>query len=488
MVYDVAIIGAGIIGTSLARELTKYRLMVAIFEKHPDVAMGATKANSAIVHGGYAEGNDTLKGRLCIEGRRRFRELEDELHFGFSETGSLVVSTDDDLEPLEKLLKSGMENGLDDISIIGSDEIRKLEPNISYEVRNALLCKGAGICSPYGMAIAMAENAVENGADLYLSTEVTGIEREDGIFSIGTDNGDFKASFVVNCAGVMSDRVARMAGANGFEILPRSGEYLLFAKGTGKLLKHVIFQLPTAMGKGVLVTPTIHGNLLIGPDASDTGDREDTSTHAERLKDVYIKAKKLYPDIDGGSFLRSFTGIRARSSTGDFLIGPSNIKGFINAAGIQSPGLTASPAITRLLVEILEREGLKLENKASFNPYRKPKELSSKDLPYREVDRLSRLPEGNRERIVCRCEQVTEGEIADSMDRGIAVTTIDGIKRRTRAAMGWCQGTFCRARIIETMERLTGELPDGSYDIERSGVSRVEKHEFLDFLKSEQGD
>lgn len=487
MVHDVAIIGAGIIGTSLARELTRYRLRVAIFEKQPDVAMGATKANSAIVHGGYAEGSDTLKGRLCIEGRRRFQELEDELHFGFSETGSLLVSSDDDIEPLERLLRSGIENGLDDISIIGREEIRKLEPNISEEVRNALFCKGAGICSPYGMAIAMAENAVENGADLYLSTEVTGIERKEGIFTLSTDKGDFKASFVVNCAGVMSDKVARMAGADGFEILPRSGEYLLFAKGTGKLLKHVIFQLPTAMGKGVLVAPTIHGNLLIGPDASDTGDREDTSTHAGRLQDVYIQAKKLYPDIDGGSFLRSFAGIRARSSTGDFLIGPSNIKGFINAAGIQSPGLTASPAITRLLVEILEKEGLKLEYEASFNPYRKPAELSPKDLPYREVDRLSKLPEGNRERIVCRCEQVTEGEIADSMDRGIAVTTIDGIKRRTRAAMGWCQGTFCRSRIIGTMEKITGESPDGSYDIERSGVSRVEKHKFLDFLRSEQG-
>ena len=483
MVHDVAIIGAGIIGTSLARELTRYRLKVVIFEKHPDVAMGSTKANSAIVHGGYAERHETLKGRLCIEGRRRFRELEDELHFGFSETGSLLVSSDDDLEPLERLLESGIKNGLDDISIIGMEEIRKLEPNISEGVKNALYCKGAGICSPYGMAIAMAENAVENGADLFLSTEVTGIERENGIFTLVTDKGDFQASFVINCAGVMADRVAGMAGADGFEILPRSGEYLLFAKGTGKLLQHVVFQLPTAMGKGVLVTPTIHGNLLIGPDASDSGDREDTSTHAERLQDVYNQAKKLYPDIDGESFLRSFSGIRARSSTGDFIIGPSNVKGFINAAGIQSPGLTASPAIARMLVGILEKEGLKLEPVNSFDPFRKAMESSPKDLPYREVDRLSKLPSGSRERIVCRCEQVTEGEIADSMERGIAVTTVDGIKRRTRAAMGWCQGTYCRARIVETMERLTGELPDGSYDIESSGVSRIEKQGFLNFLK-----
>jgi len=357
MVHDVAIIGGGIIGTSLARELTRYRLKIAIFEKHPDVSMGATKANSAIVHGGYAEGSDTLKGRLCIEGRRRFRELEDELHFGFTETGSLLVSLEDDKEPLERLLRSGIENGLTDLSIIGREEIRELEPNISEEARNALFCKGAGICSPYGMAIAMAENAVENGADLFLSTEVTGIERENGIFNLSTDKGDFQAAFVVNCAGVMSDRVARMAGADGFEILPRSGKYLLFARGTGKLLEHVVFQLPTVMGKGVLVTPTIHGNLLIGPDAAEVEDREDTSTHQERLKNVYNQAKKLYPDIKGESFLRSFTGIRARSSTGDFVIGPSNIKGFINAAGIQSPGLTASPAIAHLLVGYWRRKG-----------------------------------------------------------------------------------------------------------------------------------
>ena len=484
MVHDVAIIGGGIIGTSLARELTRYRLKIAIFEKHPDVSMGATKANSAIVHGGYAEGSDTLKGRLCIEGRRRFRELEDELHFGFTETGSLLVSLQDNKEPLERLLRSGIENGLTDLSIIGREEIREMEPNISEEARNALFCKGAGICSPYGMAIAMAENAVENGADLFLSTEVTGIERENGIFNLSTDKGDFQAAFVVNCAGVMSDRVARMAGADGFEILPRSGEYLLFARGTGKLLEHVVFQLPTVMGKGVLVTPTIHGNLLIGPDATDVEDREDTSTHKDRLQNVYNQAKKLYPDIKGESFLRSFTGIRARSSTGDFVIGPSNIKGFINAAGIQSPGLTASPAIAHLLVRILEEEGLRLEPEASFNPFRKPLEASPKDLPYREVDRLSRLPVGKRERIVCRCEQVTEGEIADSMDRGIEVTTVDGIKRRTRAAMGWCQGTFCRQRIAAAMEDLTGKLPDGSYDIERSGVSRIEKNAFLDFLKA----
>lgn len=484
--YDVIIIGAGIVGTTIARDLSKTKAKVLVLEKGIDVSMGATKANSAIVHGGYAEKHEALKGRLCYKGRTQFKRLDEELNFGFEETGSLVITEEDDKEGLEKLMENGIKNGLDDLSIIGPEEIRKLEPELSHDVKWALYCKGAGICSPYEMAIAMMENAIENGGELKLENEVIGIEKDDDKFTVTTNQGVFESKYLVNAAGVYTDEIAKMVGADTFDILPRSGEYLLFTRGTGDPINTVIFQMPTKYGKGVLVASTYYGNLLIGPDANDDVEKEDTSTHIERIAKIYDQTKELYSKINAKQFIRSFTGIRARSSTDDFIIEESNIKGFINVAGIQSPGLTSSPAISEMVIGILKDAGLELERNENFNPYRKPIVTKTPLKNLKDVKHLIELPLGSEDRIVCRCEQVKEEEIVDALHRGIKVKTVDGVKRRTRAGMGWCQGEFCKPRVIEVMEREYGEKIDPDFDIIHSGVNRVQKSELLDYLKSRE--
>ncbi len=484
-VYDVAVIGAGIVGTATARRLSQYDLKIAIIERGSDVAMGATKANSAIVHGGYAEHPASLRGRLCYPGRLQFRMLNEELNFGFAETGSLVVTTDDDRSPLERLLERGRANGLTDLRIIGQDELREMEPALNPGLRWALHCKGAGVCSPYEMAIAMAENAIANGAELFLEHELLGIALDGKEFILQTSQGEVRSSYVVNAAGVHADKVSQMVGVDSFEILPRSGQYLLFARGTGKPINSVIFQLPTDKGKGVLLTSTYYDNLLIGPDASDDASREDTSTDIVRIAAIYKQCKTLYDKLDPRQFIRSFTGIRARSSTNDFVIEATKVRGFINVAGIQSPGLTASPAIAQMVEGLLQDAGLELVKKSDFDPYRPPIIRKKELRPLKEIKPLLDIPSAP-EKIICRCEQVTEGEIVDALHRGIKVKTIDGVKRRTRASMGWCQGEFCRPRIAAVMEREYGEPIDPSFDIEHSGVNRVSQSELVDFLKSQE--
>lgn len=483
--YDVAIIGAGIVGTTIARQLSRYKLDILVVEKATDVAMGATKANSAIVHGGYAEPHSTLKGRLCYEGRKEFKKLNEELNFGFAETGSLVVTDHPEKKPLEGLLKQGEDNGVLDLRIVDTEELREMEPNLSPELKWGLHCAGAGVCSPYEMAIAMAENAIHNGTTLLLETLVTAIQGSKGNFTLQTNNGEFKAKYIVNAAGVYADKIAAMVGASDFEILPRSGQYLLFARGSGQAINHVIFGLPTAKGKGILMTATLYDNLLIGPDASDDGDRENTSTDLERIASIFDQCKELYGELDARQFLRSFTGIRARSSSDDFIIEESKVPGFINVAGIQSPGLTASPAIAKMVEGILVEADLVLEKDPEFNPLRKPIIERKTMRPLSEIKPLIDLESGP-EKIICRCEQVTEGEIIDACQRGIPIKTIDAVKRRTRASMGWCQGTFCRPRIVELLERILPESFDERFDVEHSGVSRVEKSELVEFLKSRE--
>ncbi|MGI6148945.1 MAG: NAD(P)/FAD-dependent oxidoreductase [Limnochordia bacterium] len=482
--FDVAIIGAGIVGTAVARLLSQYDLRIVLIERSMDVSMGATKANSAIVHGGYAEHPASLRGKLCYAGRVQFRQLNEELNFGFAETGSLVVTMEDDREPLERLLENGRANGLTDLRIVGQAELREMEPALNPDLKWALYCKGAGVCSPYEMAIALAENAIANGVTLLLEREVVGIALDGEQFVLETSQGEIRSTYVINAAGVHADRISRMVGVDDFKILPRSGQYLLFARGSGKAINSVIFQLPTDKGKGVLLTSTYYDNLLIGPDASDDSSRDDTSTDIQRIAAIYKQCKQLYDKLDPRQFIRSFTGIRARSSTDDFIIAETKVPRFINVAGIQSPGLTASPAIAQMVEGILRSAGLKLVKKTDFNPYRPPTIRKRELRPLREIRPLLDIP-SSPERIICRCEQVTEGEIVDALHRGIKVKTIDGVKRRTRASMGWCQGEFCRSRIAALMEREYGEPIDPSFDIEHSGVNRVTRSELLDFLQSQ---
>lgn len=486
--YDVLIIGAGIAGTAIARRLSRYQLSICLVEKANDVAMGSTKANSAIVHGGYAEANAKLKGRLCYQGRVQFAQLNEELHFGFRQTGSLVITTDEnDLPKLQAMLENGKKNGLTDLKILNHEEIMALEPNINKEVRYALYCEGAGVCSPYEMAIALAENAVHNGVDLYFYSEVVGIEKEADHFLVHMQNRDFKARYVINAAGLSSAQIDQMVNEKSFEIHPRSGEYLLFAAGTGDALNTVVFQMPSKMGKGILVTSTYHGNLLLGPDAIDEDGGVDRSTHVERLWNIYQSGLLTTDKIDTETFIRSFTGIRAVASTDDFIVGATATPGFINVAGIQSPGLTSSPAIADMVVEELSAQGLSLVEDPSYDPYRAPILHPKEKLDFEELSRRIDLPTCP-EKIICRCEQVDEATIVDCLHRGIPVLSVDGVKRRTRASMGYCQGAFCRPRIQAIMEREYGVPIDTSTDIQKEGAARVTREEFLAYERQQKKD
>lgn len=481
--YDVSIIGAGIIGTSIARALSRYKLSVVIFDKENDVSMGATKANSAIVHGGFAESHAKVKGGLCYKGRKQFDQLNKELNFGFDKIGSLVLAFEEEqLEKLKDLYANGISNGLDDLEIIDHDQIMALEPNVNPAVKYALYCKGAGVCSPYEMAIALAENAIENGVKLLLNTEITDIQQTGNHFEL-TDqsNKKYTSKYVINAGGVSSDKVSQMVGVDYFTITPRTGEYILMVRGSGSLVNTVLFQMPTKMGKGILVTPTYYGNLLIGPDAINEA-TADKSTHTERLLKIFKEATHTTDKINIKQFIRSFTGVRAVSSTDDFIIEATPIKGFINCAGIQSPGLTSSPAIAEKVLILLKGLNCPLEEDPSFNPYRAPVITRTELMPLKKIQPFIDM-ESRPEKILCRCEQVTEATVIDAMNRGIPVTTVDGIKRRTRAGCGWCQGTFCRPRVAEVMSRILGYEIDAGFDVEHSGVNRVGKNEIVDYIE-----
>ena len=486
--YDLIIIGAGASGASIARRLSAYDLKILVLEKENDVSMGASKANSAIVHGGYAEPHSELRGRLCYPGRKEFKKLDEELNFGFLENGSLVLAfSEEDEKELEKLMNMGLENGLDDLEIIDQEKLREIEPKVSDEATAALYCKGAGVCSPYEYVIALMENAIANGVELKLLSKVTGIAKNDDTFTVETETGNsYKSKFVINASGLEGARVSQMITETDFDIHPRSGEYLLMQKGTGSKINKVLFQTPSPKSKGILVTRTYHNNLLLGPDAIDE-EEIDRGTHIERLSEIYKLAQKSVKDdvINLKQFIRSFAGLRPASSTGDFIIENTKTTGFINVVGIQSPGITSSPAIAKMVEDILRDLGLDLREDPSYNPHRDPI-IEYKDLEdFNKVVKKVDLPLGDPERLVCRCEQVSEATIRDAMNRGIPCLSFDSIKRRTRAGMGFCQGSFCRSRVIEVMEdELDRKVKSDRFDSEHSGITRVNKADINEFIKT----
>lgn len=462
--FDVTIIGAGVIGNSIARELCKYRLNVCVIEKDPDVGNGTSKANSAIVHAGFDAKPGTLKGRLNSEGNKMFDKLSEELDFPFKRIGSLVVCFEKSgIENLEKLKKQGIENGVPGLEILDEDKVKKMEPNLSDNVEAALYAPTGGIVCPYEMTIALAENAFTNGVKFKLNTRVTSIVKNSGRYLIKTDRGDVESKIVVNAAGVFSDEINNMVSDKKLNIIPRKGEYCLFDKSVGDIVSRTIFQLPTKLGKGVLVTPTVDGNLLIGPDAEDIDDKEDLNTTDKGLNFIISKASLSVKKLPMRQVITSFSGLRAHG-TGDFVIGEAeDAENFINAAGIESPGLSSSPAIAAVIRDIII-DKLKPGKNSEFNPIRKgiPK--------FREMtneERKKLIAEDPKYgRIICRCETVTEGEIVNAIKRPLGARSVDGVKKRTRAGMGRCQGGFCGPRVVQILAR---ELNISPEEVTKSG-------------------
>ncbi len=457
MVYDVAVIGAGVIGALAARELMRYELRICVLEKGTDVASGSSKANSAIVHAGYDPLPGTLKAGFNVKGNEMFEKLSQELQVSFKRIGSLVLAfSGADMEVLQKLYQRGAENGVPGLEILeGYEAAARIEPNISTDVTGALYAPSAAITCPYELTYAAIENAAANKAEIMLETEVTGIRCEDELFKITTNQSVIYSKFIVNAAGIYSDRIAGMIGDSSFEIKPRKGEYLLLDKSQGNQARTVVFQTPSAAGKGILVTPTVDGNLLIGPTSMDTGDREDISTAAIEMQKVINGALRSVPGINMKQVITSFAGLRATPSTSDFIISPSPAnRKFINAAGIESPGLTAAPAIAEYVVELLREAGLELVQRKDFDPVRKSIARFSEASDDEKAEMIGR----NRQygRVICRCELVTEAEIVDAIRRPAGARTVDAVKHRTRAGMGRCQGGFCTPRIVEILSRELG--------------------------------
>ena len=449
--YDVTIIGAGIIGSFVARELSKYDIKVLVVDKENDISDGTTKANSAIIHGGYDAEPGTLKAKFNVEGNAMFDQICKELDVPFKRVGSLVVGLDEkDEKTIKEIYDRGIENGVPDMEILNRGELRTKEPNISDKATSALYSPTAGIIGPWELALALMENAMDNGVELSLNREVLDIKKEEN-YKIITNNGEIESKYIVNAAGVYADKIHNMVSSPKFEIIPRKGQYFLFDKSAGSLVNSIIFQTPTEQGKGVLVLPTVHGNLLVGPNAEITG-REDKRTTEESLEFIKDASKKAVKDIPFREVITSFTGIRATPDTGDFIVEEvEDSKGFIDVAGIESPGLSASPAIGKYVGELLKDiDGNFKENK-KFDPIRRPV-IHFMELSNKEKEKIiEKDPKYGR--IICRCENITEGEIVDSIHRNGGGKTVDGIKRRVRPGMGRCQGGFCQPRVMEILAR-----------------------------------
>ena len=456
---DVVVIGAGITGASIARELSRYKLKVFLVEKEADVACGSTKANTAIVHAGYDAQPGTWKAKLNVMGAARFDTMCLELGVRFNKTGTLVVALEEDQLPqLHILRERGHTNGVRDLEIIGRDELLRREPNINPKAVAALWAPTAGITCPWELTIALVENAVDNGVTLLLNAEVVAIDSVDdrAALCVRTTSVSIETRFVVNAAGLYSDAVAHMVGQDDFRIAPRKGEYYVYDKRFGSMVRCPLFPVPTAVSKGILVTNTIDGNLMIGPNAQDVDDKEDVETTWAGLSDVLGEALDMVPALPVTEPITNFAGLRAIAKPGnDFILGPApGVPRFINATGIQSPGLTAAPAIAEVVRDLLHDADLELEEKPDFNPYRSPVPRFSA-LSHSQQSALIR-ENPNYGRIVCRCETVTEAEVKMAIHGPIPCTTTDGIKRRTRAGMGRCQAGFCTPRVVDILAKELG--------------------------------
>ncbi len=455
MKFDVAVVGAGVIGSLIARELTRYNIKVALVEKCNDMAMGTSKANSAIVHAGFDAKPGSLKAKMNVEGTALMPDLCKTLSVPFKPIGSLVVAfSDEETETLNELLERGKTNGVPGLEIYDAEKLREIEPNISNEAKAALWAPTAGIVCPYELTIAAAENAVVNGAEFIRNFEVKAIEYDGSEFVLSDGTDKINATYIINAAGVYCDEIAALIGDTSIHTMPRKGEYMLCDKSVGTLANHTIFQCPSKMGKGILVTPTVDGNLLLGPSALDIEDKNDVTTTADTLSDILEIAKKSVPSLTTREVITSFAGLRAHCDKNDFIIEPSEKnRQFINVAGIESPGLSSAPAIALYVKDIIINE-IKAEEKTDFIAEREEPVRFRHMTNEERKELIKKNPAYGR--IICRCETITEGEIVDAINAPAGARDVDGVKRRTRAGMGRCQGGFCGSKVVELLARELG--------------------------------
>ena len=453
--YDVIIIGAGVTGCAVARYLSRYQGSALVLERAEDVCCGTSKANSAIIHAGFDAAHGSLMAKMNVQGNRMVPGLAKELDFPFRRNGSLVVCmSEEDMPRLRALYENGVKNGVEGLEIVAARRLHELEPNVSKNAVAALWAPTGGIVCPFNMTIALAENANANGVDFRFNTKVTGFTRGEEGWTVHTEQGDFRTRYVVNAAGVYADVLHNMVSSRKLHITPRRGDYCLLDRQVGGFVSHTVFQLPGKLGKGVLVSPTVHGNIIVGPTAIDIEDRDGTNTTAAGLEELISKAGISVDNLPIRQTITSFAGLRAHEDHHEFVIGEAeDAPGFVDCAGIESPGLTSAPAIGLTVAELL-REKLGLREKEDFIATRKGL-LDPKSLTKDAYQALIRENPAYGQ-IICRCEQVTEGEIIDAIRRPLGARSLDGVKRRTRAGMGRCQAGFCSPRVMEILARELG--------------------------------
>lgn len=451
--HDVIIIGGGVTGATIARELSKYRLKTALVEKEEELSFGVSKSNSGIIHSAAGMSMNLLKGRLCVEGNRLMPSLSRELAVDFKEVGAIMVAFNSgELERLREIQNNCRKVGIIGTEIVNKKWLAENEPNLNPDISHCLYTPSAGILSPYRLVYALAENAAENGIEIFTSRKVLRISRRAGSFYVVTSKETFISTCIVNAAGLYADQVSKMAGLNYFTILPRKGEEYILDKKKENMVNHLIFPLPHAKTKGTLIIKTADGNPMIGPSAEETGDKQDLSTSDAGLDRVLKNAQKLMPWIKKEDIIAYFAGLRPVVEE-DFIIKhEDNLPGFINVAGIQSPGLTAAPAIAKMVKNLIEKNCFRLEKKKIFRKYRK-KNVHLFAIPLSKTKNLIKREPAYGD-IVCRCELVSAMEIREAVKQGAG--TLDGVKFRTRAGAGRCHGSFCTIRVMKILSKELG--------------------------------
>lgn len=451
--FDVIVIGGGVIGGAVLRELARFDLKICLLEKENDVCMGQSKANSGIVHAGFDAAENSLKARFNVLGNRMMPEYARELGVKYKNNGSLVVAfSEEEKQTLKVLKERGEKNGVEGLELLDAAQLRALEKNISDEAVGALFAPTGGIVCPYELTIAEIGNAMDNGAELFCDFEVCGAERTASRFIVSsTDGREVQGRIVINCAGLAGGRIAALFGDDGYNVNGRKGEYILLDRESGDFVSHTLFFTPTAKGKGILLSPTVDGNIILGPTAEETKDGL-TETSENGLRSVKEKAARMCKNVPFFNTITSFAGVRAYSDRHDFVIEESRtVKNLIHCVGIESPGLTAAPAIGKYVAEELVGKLLVLNKKPDFNGVRKP-DCFFKNLTAEEKNAVIRKNPAYG-RIVCRCEQITEGEIVRAVRENPPARNIDAVKRRTRAGMGRCQGGFCQPQVAEIIAK-----------------------------------